>query len=334
VGGELRPHKGVNFPSINLGISAFTERDRQFLEFAAEQKLDAVSQSFVEGPDDIHAVREAAGALDYHPFIIAKIERDSAVDNIEKILEVTDGIMVARGDLGVEIPIETIAVTQKRLIRQANLFERPVITATHMLESMVTNRRPTRAEATDVANAILDGTDCVMLSEETAMGQFPDVAVAMMTHIAEATEPNCCAGDIVQTLQSAKRTSTITIDDLISYSFYQSVEILKPVAIVTPTLSGVTSRRLSRFRLPVWIVGVSPNESTCQNLQFSYGVLPVYEAQRPPNWEQYTRDWLAHNNLTGDIALLTQGTTAAGSGSTNKLEIIDLNRPAGGTPVW
>jgi pyruvate kinase len=335
VGGELRPHKGVNFPNINLGISAFTQQDREFLAFAAAQKLDAVSQSFVEGPDDISVVREAAAALNYQPFIIAKIERAGAVKNIEKILEVTDGIMIARGDLGVEIPIETIAITQKQLIRQANLFERPVITATHMLESMVTNRRPTRAEATDVANAILDGTDCVMLSEETAMGQFPDEAVAMMARIAEATEPDCCAGEIVQTLQSAKQKNRINTDELISYSFYRSVEILKPIAVITPTLSGATSRRLSRFRLPVWIVGVSSNEATCQNLQFSYGVYPVHQKERPANWEQYARTWLARHNLTGELALLTRGTTSAsGSGGTNQLEIINLAHPPDGPSIW
>jgi pyruvate kinase len=186
-----------------------------------------------------------------------------------------------------------------------------------------------------VANAILDGTDCVMLSEETAMGQFPDDAVAMMTHIAEATEPDCCAGDIVETLRSAKRKRTITIDDLISYSFFQSVDILKPVAVITPTMSGATSRRLSRFRLPVWIVGVSRNESTCQNLQFSYGVHPVYQQKRPENWEQYARDWLTRHDVTGELALLTRGTTSAsGSGGTNQLEIINLAYPPDGPPIW
>jgi pyruvate kinase len=243
--------------------------------------------------------------------------------------------MVARGDLGVEIPIEIIAITQKRLISQANLFERPVITATHMLESMVSNRRPTRAEATDVANAILDGTDCVMLSEETAMGQFPAETVAMMARIAQATEPNCCAGDIAERLQAAQQKNRITTDDLISLSFFQSVQILNPVAIITPTLSGNTSRRLSRFRLPVWIVGVSPNEATCQNLQFSYGVFPVHQQERPANWEQYARAWLAQYNLTGELALLTRGTTStSGSGGTNQLEVINLARPPEGPSIW
>ncbi|MBN1220786.1 MAG: pyruvate kinase [Anaerolineae bacterium] len=330
VGGELRPHKGVNLPDIDLGISAFTERDRQFLEFAAEQKLDAISQSFVERPADIQTVRDAAAALDYEPFIIAKIERSRAVENLEAILQVADGIMVARGDLGVEIPIERIAITQKQIIRQANLFERPVITATHMLESMVYNSRPTRAEATDVANAILDGTDCVMLSEETAMGNFPISAVAMMTHIAEVTEPSCCVQEIVQLLEAARNRDKISLEDLISLSIYFSVKTLSPCAVITPTLSGATPRRLSRFRLPVWLVAVSPNQAVCQNLQFSYGVYPVYETERPASWRQYTRNWLEQHGLAADLALLTQGS----SGGTNRVDIIDLNRPLDDTSIW
>ena len=171
VGGELRSRKGLNLPGIDLGISAFTDRDHECLKFAMEQGLDAVSQSFVETAADINAVRDAAAAMGYNPFIIAKIERDGALNHMEGILEAANGIMIARGDLGVEIPIEQIAVVQKRLMRQANQLGKPVITATQMLESMTDNRLPTRAEATDVANAILDGTDCVMLSGESAMGK-------------------------------------------------------------------------------------------------------------------------------------------------------------------
>ncbi|MBN1994765.1 MAG: pyruvate kinase [Anaerolineae bacterium] len=330
VGGELRPHKGVNFPDIELGVNAFTPQDRKFLEFAAAQKLDAISQSFVEGPEDIELVRQTAAAMNYEPFIIAKIERSRAVENLAAILKVSDGIMVARGDLGVEIPIEKIAITQKQIIRQANLFERPVITATHMLESMVHNRRPTRAEATDVANAILDGTDCVMLSEETAVGSYPADAVAMMTHIAEVTEPQCCAGNVVQLLQSAKNSRKINTEDLISLSIFFSIETLDPCAIITPTLSGATPRRLSRFRVPMWIVAVSPNQAVCQNMQFSYGVYPVHETTRPANWEHYARRWLEQHGVTGDVALLTQGS----SGGTNQLEIVDLNRPLDDVSIW
>jgi len=166
VGGELRSRKGLNLPGIDLGISAFTEKDRAALEFALGAGVDAVSQSFVHCAADIEAVREAAAKVGRHPFIIAKIERADAVAHYDEILAASDGIMVARGDLGVEVPIEEIAYTQKQLIAKANAAAKPVITATQMLESMVASRLPTRAEATDVANAILDGTDCVMLSGE------------------------------------------------------------------------------------------------------------------------------------------------------------------------
>ena len=334
VGGELRSRKGVNLPGIDLGISAFTDADREFLKFAAEQRLDAISQSFVEGAADIEAVREAATAMGYQPFIIAKIERSRAVDNLEAILACTDGIMVARGDLGVETPIEQIAMTQKRIIRQANLFGKPVITATHMLESMVDHQRPTRAEATDVANAILDGTDCVMLSEETAMGLFPAETVNTMAHIAQVTEPHANIRDVARVLEEAKANQEISTEDLISLTIFLTAKTLGPCAVVTPTLSGATARRVTRFRLPVWIVAVSPNESTCQNLQFSYGVYPVHESERPASWRKYTVDWLEQHEVPGDLVLLTQGSSRAHTGGTDRMEIIDLHQPVSETSVW
>jgi pyruvate kinase len=189
VGGELRSHKGLNLPGINLGLSAFTQHDSDCLTFALENGVDAVSQSFVETAADIDAVRNAALQRGYRPFIIAKIERAGALDHIDEIMKSADGIMIARGDLGVETPIERIAIVQKQLINKANMIGKPVITATQMLESMVDHYHPTRAEATDVANAILDGTDCVMLSEESALGRFPVEAVNMLARIAAATEP-------------------------------------------------------------------------------------------------------------------------------------------------
>src|SRR4051812_44876980 len=188
VGGELRSKKGLNLPGIDLGISAFTDRDCECLEFAVRAGVDAVSQSFVERAADIEKLRETASGLGARPFIIAKIERADALKYYDEILAAADGIMVARGDLGVEVPIEEIAYTQKQLIAKANLAGKPVITATQMLESMVSSRLPTRAETTDVANAILDGTDCVMLSGESAMGKFPEEAVTMLAKIAAFTE--------------------------------------------------------------------------------------------------------------------------------------------------
>ena len=188
VGGELRSRKGLNLPGIDLGVSAFTDRDRECLQFALAQGVDAVSQSFVEGAADVEAVRRAARDVGRQPFLIAKIERKRALERIDEILDAADGIMIARGDLGVEVPIEQIAVIQKDLILQANRRAKPVITATQMLESMVHNYLPTRAEATDVSNAVLDGTDAVMLSAESAMGDFPVESVAMLSRIAATVE--------------------------------------------------------------------------------------------------------------------------------------------------
>ena len=188
-GGPLLSNKGINLPDVDLGIGAFTERDSECLEFALNQRVDAIGQSFVQGGEDVLAVRSAAQAAGGAPLIFAKIERAVALERIDEILAAADGIMVARGDLGVEIPIERMAIAQKDLIRKANLVRKPAITATQMLLSMVASRRPTRAEATDVANAILDGTDCVMLSEESAAGAHPVEAVGMLCRIARVTEP-------------------------------------------------------------------------------------------------------------------------------------------------
>jgi pyruvate kinase len=336
VGGELRSHKGVNFPGVDLGICAFTERDQECLAFAAEQRLDAISQSFVQDSFDIETVRAASAELNYSPFIISKIERVRAVNNLDDILQSTDGIMVARGDLGVEIPIEEVAMVQKSIIRKSNLLGKPVITATHMLESMTNHSRPTRAEATDVANAILDGTDCVMLSGETAVGEFPVDAVEVMTRIAQVAEPHSCTGEVARLLEEAKTSGKISTQDLISLSIFMSAEALDPVVLVTPTMSGATARRVSRFRPRVWIIAVSPHQRTCQELQFSYGVLPVYEHVRPASWEHYACEWLAEHGMTEHLAVLTMGsgTKGADSGSTNHIEIIDLANPPTDEVIW
>lgn len=334
VGGELRSNKGVNLPGVDLGLCAFTENDRNLLAFAKEMELDAVSQSFVQDSTDILQLRTASEEISYRPFIIAKIERASAVDNLDEILKLTDGIMVARGDLGVEIPIEKIAVVQKEIIRKANIIGKPVITATHMLESMIDHNRPTRAEATDVANAILDGTDCVMLSGETAMGKFPIEAIEVMSRIAVVTEPHSHTRTIADNLERAKKIGDICMDDLISLSIYLGVEALDPVALITPTMSGATSRRLSRFRLPIWIFGVSPNRSTCNGLVFSYGVYPILEYERPESWAQYARDVLNEFGISGELAMLTKGTSAAQKVGTNEIEIIDLSSADKRKIIW
>ncbi len=329
VGGELLSRKGLNLPGIKLGMQAFTEKDHAWLKFAAEHGLDAISQSFVGTADDVKAVRSAASALGYYPLIIAKIERSSALEHVDEILAAADGIMVARGDLGVEIPIERIATVQKMLMRKANLAGKPVITATQMLLSMTGNRRPTRAESTDVANAILDGTDCVMLSEESAMGEYPVEAVAMLSRIAQATEPHLAEHSVQMRLRKPSGREDTSIREIICYSVKSAVERVCPALIIAPTKSGVTARHIARFRLPVWIAGVSRHERTCQHLQFSYGVYPHQEKNHPDNWRSFAKEFLRVHDLEGEIVILTERPSFKHPTGNNRMEILDLKRPEG-----
>jgi pyruvate kinase len=324
VGGEIRSRVGLNLPGIELGIGAFTDEDSRWLRFAAGEGLDAVSQSFVEKASDIVAVREAAYAMAYHPLIIAKIERARALEQIDSILESADGLMIARGDLGVEIPIEQIAPVQKGLMRKANLLGKPVVTATQMLESMTANRRPTRAESTDVANAILDGTDCVMLSGESAIGKFPVEATDMLARIAAATEPTLPAYAVAEKLRSQRRDDGVRLMDLIATSVRTTVERVVPAAVFVPTRSGSTARSIARFRLPVWIVAVSGVEATCQRLQFTWGVHGVFEPEHPEDWKGYIGRWLADHGVPGEIAVLTEGPSSKHPEANHRMEIVDL----------
>jgi pyruvate kinase len=326
VGGELRSRKGLNLPGIDLGISAFTPRDHECLKFALEQGVDAISQSFVESAKDIEAVRSASKALGHDPFIIAKIERSGARDNLDSILDAADGIMIARGDLGVEIPIERIALAQKHLMRMANIKGKPVITATQMLESMTNNRRPTRAEATDVSNAILDGTDCVMLSGESAMGEYPVDAVEMLAKIAAAVEPHRSRNVLEEALKTYGRDGDITLVDLISLGVETTLERVTPAALIVPTESGYTARMISRFRPPVWITAVSRHESSCQALEFSYGIYPVHEPELPDDWKPFARKWLKDHEIDGHIVVLTEGPSTRHPETNNRMELIDLSR--------
>ncbi|MCF8055994.1 MAG: pyruvate kinase [Desulfocapsa sp.] len=328
MGGEIRSRKGLNIPGIDLGTSAFTPRDKECMQFALEQGVDAISQSFVNSAQDVEDVRSAAAAMGFDPFIIAKIERASIQDRIDEILAVTDGIMVARGDLGVEIPIEEIAVIQKFITARANLFARPVITATQMLESMTRNRRPTRAESTDVANAILDGTDAVMLSEESAMGDYPLESLEMLAKIATATEPARLLRHINSTIRPQRLQSNYQHNsvDLIALSIENILEkIDSPAAVLTPTASGHTARSITPFRLPVWILGVSPSHKTCQELQFSYGVWPIVEDAHPEDWTAYARNFVKNHDMKGKCILQTEGPSPDHPNANNKIEIIDLS---------
>ena len=325
VGGELRSRKGLNLPGIDLGISAFTEQDHAWLRFAAANGVDALSQSFVASAEDMEAVRAAAQAIDYRPFLIAKIERSDALENLEAILQAADGIMVARGDLGVEIPIEEIAVTQKRIVALANRLGKPVITATQMLESMVKVRRPTRAEATDVANAILDGTDCVMLSAESAMGGYPVESVTMLASIAAATEPQRRRRKPAEVVGSKDGPTPTRAVDLISESIFHTVYRSDPCVVIVPTRSGRTARTVVRFRLPVWVLVFSPSDSACQGLQFSYGVHAVKVDHDRAEWSDFARHWLNERGVREGIALLAQGPSEEHPCGNHRMEVIEID---------
>jgi pyruvate kinase len=326
VGGELRSRKGVNLPGIDLGISAFTDHDRACLEFSLRHGVDAVSQSFVDRADDIAAVRAASAGLGYHPFIIAKIERSSALKRIDAIMDAADGVMVARGDLGVEIPIEEMAIAQKRLMRLANLACKPVITATQMLESMITNRLPTRAEATDVANAILDGADAVMLSGESAVGRHPVDAVALLARIAAATESHRSVFGVPPAGEAGTCDEEVCAEELIAASVDATIRRMTPATVVVPTHSGRTARSIARFKPPAWITAVSSQEKTCQDLMFSYGVFPVLEAEHPDRWRDWCLRWREEQQLAGRYILLTEGPSRRHPDRNNRMEIIDLGK--------
>jgi pyruvate kinase len=324
VGGELRSKKGLNLPGIALGIGAFTSQDRICLEFALHHGVDAISQSFVESGDDIKAVRAAAEAAGQRPFIVAKIERLDAIRRFDEILNATDGIMLARGDLGVEVPIEEMAMLQKRLIARAHIAGKPVITATQMLESMIASRLPTRAEATDVANAILDGTDAVMLSGESAIGKYPEEAVAMLAQIAAYTESQRPPVRLVELRARLRHGPPDTAADAISSIVETALDTVPCAAVFVPTRTGTTARMISRLNPPQWIVGLSRDPAVCQGLAFSYGVEPVELVEDPKNWRDFARAWLHENRVSGAFALLAAGPSKQNPEANYRLEFLKV----------
>ncbi len=322
VGGELRSNKGLNLPDTDLGISAFTYRDAECLRAALESGVDTISQSFVNGPEDILAVKKAAHELGYDPFIIAKMERSAALGKIDAILRETDGIMIARGDLGVEIPIERLAIVQKSLIARANLWGKPVITATQMLESMVRNPRPTRAEATDVANAVLDGTDCLMLSEESAIGKYPIDAILTLARIAAYTETHKNEAGISHAVTAKDGIETPHITDIMAANVSHTVETLKPELLIAQTVSGHTARIISRFKPSVWILAVSLDLSACRGLQFSYGVSPILLTRIPKDWKAFIKKQIDCREIKAGIAVLVEGPSAEHPDTYHRIQII------------
>jgi pyruvate kinase len=327
-GGLLRSNKGMNLPGVRVSAPALTEKDVADLEFALDSDVDYIGLSFVQTPDDISNLRDRlrGGAL-----IVAKIEKDTALENIEPILALTDAVMVARGDLGVELPFEQVPIAQKRIIQLANLYGRPVITATQMLESMIENPRPTRAEASDVANALFDGTDAVMLSGETAMGRYPFLAVEAMVRI---------AGEIERTnafeegpkydvpILHRLRTGATPTEHAIAAATVEAVRLLGAPAVVTFTRTGGTSRLVSSYRPPVPIISVTDQLKTWRQQALVWGVQPVL-CTTEVNYENMlatARDYLLANRLAkpGQRVVVTAGIPFHVRGTTNMLRIEEL----------
>ena len=267
--GIVKNHKGVNVPGVKVNLPAITDKDRSDIEFGIEQGIDFIAASFVRKVSDVLAIREILEANNAdHIKIISKIENQEGVDNLDEIIEVSDGIMVARGDLGVEIPTEEIPVVQKLMIKKCNEAGKPVITATQMLDSMMRNPRPTRAEVTDVANAIYDGTDAIMLSGETAAGKYPVEAVKTMATIAKRAE---------ETMRNRrdKINNSKNVTDAISYATCTTAMDLDARAILSSTSSGHTARMVSKFRPDCPIIATTTNEGVRRQLSLTWGVLPV-----------------------------------------------------------
>ena len=329
-GGALSSHKGVNLPHSDLRIPAFTDKDRADLTVGLEAGVDFVAMSFVRSARDLMPVREMIDRSGHPPLLIAKIEKPQAVENISEILNIVDGIMVARGDLGVEMPIEEVPVTQKKLIKAARHRGKLIITATQMLGSMVANPRPSRAEVTDVANAILDGTDAVMLSEETAVGEYPVEAVAMLDKVSRQTEP-------IINNQAYLMEDQCSLLNPVACAITRAVAILaedlQSKAIVAATQGGSTARMVSHLRQPAPVIGLTSNPSTIRQLTLSWGVIPalIQPCESIVLLEQLASEWLVRNNIArkGDKVFLTCGLPLQTSGTTNLIKLLDIGESSG-----
>lgn len=273
VGGIIKNHKGVNVPNVRINLPSITEKDKEDLVFGCKNNVDFVAASFIRKASDIHDVRKVLNENNgSYIQIIAKIENQEGVDNIDEILEVADGIMVARGDMGVEIPIEKVPIIQKKIIRKCNEAGKIVITATQMLDSMIRNSLPTRAEACDICNAIFDGTDAVMLSGESASGNYPIEAAETMSKIAIETEANLDYTFLNRSLR--KDPSLTSFSEAISYSACRSSNLLASKAIVAATNSGATAKLISKYRPKSPIIAITPHDEVRRGLNLNFGVIP------------------------------------------------------------
>jgi pyruvate kinase len=317
VGGDLSSNKGVNFPGVCLSVKALTEKDREDLMFGLDQGVDWIALSFVRNPQDILEIKDLISSAGKSIPVIAKIEKHEAIQQMDAILSLCDGAMVARGDLGVELPAEDVPILQKRLIATANRLGIPIITATQMLDSMVNNPRPTRAEVSDVANAILDGTDAVMLSNETAVGNYPVEAVETMATIA-------CRIEQEQQTNNLKRTKR-SITHAISAAVGQIASQLDAAAIMTLTKTGATARNVSKFRPKTPILAITPHVYVARRLQLVWGVKPLLVLDLASATQTFQaainvaqeKNWLS----AGDLVVMTAGTLQGVAGSTDLIKV-------------
>jgi pyruvate kinase len=317
VGGPLSNNKGVNFPGVYLSIKALTDKDRQDLMFGLDQGVDWVALSFVRNPQDVLELKELIASAGKQTPVIVKIEKHEAIEEMEAILSLSDGAMVARGDLGVELPAEDVPILQKRLIATANRLGIPVITATQMLDSMVGSPRPTRAEISDVANAILDGTDAVMLSNETAVGKYPVEAVETMAKIAVRIER--------EKSSRTEKDQSRSIPNAISQAVGQIAEQLQSQAIMTLTKTGATARNVSKFRPKTPILAVTPHVDVARQLQLVWGVKPLLVLDLPSTGQTFQAAINVaqekHLLSEGDLVVMTAGTLQGVPGSTDLIKV-------------
>ena len=318
VGGVLSNNKGVNFPDVQLSIRALTPKDRRDLAFGLQQEVDWVALSFVRNPSDMQEIRDLIRSHGCTTPVVAKIEKFEAIDSIDAILPLCDGVMVARGDLGVEMPAEEVPLLQKELIRKANSLGIPIITATQMLDSMASCPRPTRAEVSDVANAILDGTDAVMLSNETAVGDYPVEAVATMARIARRIER-----DYPRRILDGQMATTIP--NAISQAVSSIARQLNAAAILPLTKSGATARNVSKFRPSTPILAITSEESVARQLQLVWGVNPLLIPEQPSTASTFTLAMGVARQKgllrEGDLVVETAGTLEGVSGSTDLVKV-------------
>ena len=320
--GIVKNHKGVNVPGVKINLPAITPKDVSDIEFGIREGIDMIAASFVRKASDVLAIREIleknnAGDV----LILSKIENQEGVENIDEILQVSDGIMVARGDLGVEIPTEEIPIVQKMIIKKCNELAKPVITATQMLDSMIRNPRPTRAEVTDVANAIYDGTDAIMLSGETAAGKYPVEAVKVMASIAKRIEQTL---DYDRMLKE-KGSKNVTVTDAISHATCTTAVDLNASAIITSTSSGYTAKMVSRFRPQAPIIAATSNEAVMRRLALTWGVCPIKSALAGNTDEVIEKSIEASIEAgyvkNGELVVITAGVPVGVSGTTNLIKV-------------